>query len=215
MLKPPCRLKIVGVIDLISVIEVDDAMDAVFVAVGLGHSRMRGEHEASGFQDQMIGDVPGRRQIFFQQRGRHRQRFSRIVETCLIGGIDREFSRGTNVGARQIANRIVVLGMTEPSRQDRSRIARVAPRFVFAHITNPSDDGLPLIGRWLRQRLFGRHFFGLNPFEHDFPDALILRDCGERGITAQVEFAFLLLFAVTGLAMTLEEGSDDIGKAPL
>ena len=76
----------------------------------------------------MVGHLPGRREILLQQRRRHRQRFARVVEARLVGRIDRKLARRPNVDARQIANRVVVLGVAQPPGQHDAGIARIALR---------------------------------------------------------------------------------------
>ena len=108
--------------------------DAVLVAVGIGDRRMGREAEAIRLQDQMVGDQPRRRQVLLHQGRRHRQRFARVVEPGLVGGIDRELARGPDVDPRQVADRVVELGVAQPPRQDGAGIAGIPPGFVLMHI---------------------------------------------------------------------------------
>ena len=114
---------------------------------------MRREDEAVGLQDDVVGDVPRRRQILLQQRRRHRQRLARVVEAGLVGRIDGELSRRPDIDAGQVADGVVVLGVAQPAGQHRAGIARVAPGLVFAQRANPLDDRVPLGGRRLPRRV--------------------------------------------------------------
>jgi hypothetical protein len=45
---PPRGEKVVGVIERLALVEVDDAVDGVLVAIGVGHDRIGREREAAG-----------------------------------------------------------------------------------------------------------------------------------------------------------------------
>src|SRR5579863_6667794 len=102
----------------------------------------------------MIGNVPRRRQIFFQQRGRYAERLTRVVESRFIGGIDRKFTGGPDVDPRQVTNRVIELVVAETPGQNRTRVSRVAARFVVTQFADPVDDGPPLVLRRLSGGLF-------------------------------------------------------------
>ena len=140
MLEPPGGQEIVGVVGLLPLVEIDDPPHAVLVAVGVGDHRVRREGEALGFQDEVFGDPPRRLQVLLQQGRRHRQRFRRVVEAGLVGGVDGELPRRADVDARQVADGVVVLGVAQPTRQDRAGIARVSLRLVLAERLDPVDD---------------------------------------------------------------------------
>ena len=122
--EPPGGQEVVGVVDPLPLVEVDDPPDAVLVAVGVGDHRVRREGEPVRLQDEVVGDQPRRLQVLLHQGRRHRQRFGRVVEAGLVGGIDGELPRRPDVDARQVADRVVVLGVAQPPRQDRARDRR-------------------------------------------------------------------------------------------
>src|SRR5262249_47377638 len=62
----PGGQKIVGEINLVMLIEIEDAFDEKFVAVGVGHGRVRGEDKAVRLQDDVVSYPPRRRQVFLE-----------------------------------------------------------------------------------------------------------------------------------------------------
>ena len=128
-----------------ALVEVDDALDAVLVAVGVGHHRMRREDETLGLEDDVVGDQPGRRQVLLQEGRRHGERFARVVEAGLVGGIDRELAGRPDVHSGQVANRVIELGIAQPAGQDGARIAGVALGLTVAQVADPGDDRGPFV----------------------------------------------------------------------
>ena len=59
----------------------------------------------SRLQDEVIGDQPRGLQVLLHQGRRHRQRFGRVVEPGLVGGVDGELPGRPDVDARQVADR--------------------------------------------------------------------------------------------------------------
>ncbi len=68
MLPVPRGFEVVGEIDALRPVELDDLVDAVLVAIGLDEHRMRREREARRFQHEMIGHLLRGLQVFRQQR---------------------------------------------------------------------------------------------------------------------------------------------------
>jgi hypothetical protein len=126
-------------------VEVDNADHAVPVAVGVGDHRVRREDEAIRLQDCVVGDQPRRRQVLLQERRRHDQRLARVVEAGFVGGIDRELPGRADVDTRQVADRVVELGVAQAPGQDGARVAGVSHRFLVAQVSNPGDDRGPLV----------------------------------------------------------------------
>jgi hypothetical protein len=52
----PGSPEVVGIIDPVALVELDDAQDAVFVPVRLGDNVGRGEYEAVRLEDDVVGD---------------------------------------------------------------------------------------------------------------------------------------------------------------
>ena len=116
--------KVIRVIGRLAVVEIDDALDRVLLAVRLDQHRIRREVDAVGRQHHVIGHFARGLQILVQQRGRHGQRFAGVVEARRIGRIHRKLPRELHVLAGEIANRVVVLGVAQPARQHQPGIAR-------------------------------------------------------------------------------------------
>jgi hypothetical protein len=64
-LNSPRSQEIVGKVDLLSLVKLQDALDAVFVAIDVGNHRMGREIEAFGFENQMVGDPSRCRHVLF------------------------------------------------------------------------------------------------------------------------------------------------------
>lgn len=132
MLVAPCGREIFREIGGLLLVEIDDAQHGEFVAIGVGHDRMRREREAIRFQNQMLGHGARGLQIFFHQRGRHCERLAGVVEASLIRRVDRKFLRRSNIDTGQVANGVVVFCVAQPAGQYRTWITGVFPRLVFA-----------------------------------------------------------------------------------
>ena len=89
------------------------------------------------------------------------QRLARVIETSLVGGIDGEFARGTQVHACQVADGVVVLGVAEAPVEHGTRIAGMLADFLGADCLNPLDHLLAGLGGRLR-RLLGRHLLAVS-----------------------------------------------------
>ena len=104
---------------------------------------------------------------YFQQCRRHGERFAELSNPASLAG-----STGTRASAgyraRQIANRCIQVRLLS-QRAERSGSPAVAPP-PAAELANPRDDRRPFGGS-VDARGFGRHLFGLEPFEHEFPPA--------------------------------------------
>ena len=154
-------------------IEIDDLMHSELVAVRFHQHRMRREGESVLLQVHVAGHFTCSGQILFQEGGRHRQRFAGVVEARRVGRIDRKFARRADVNARQIADRVVVLGIAEAARQHDAGVARIAARFLFADGMEPVDGRTPLLRRRM-PRCLGRHLLRLDALEYLAPPAAVL-----------------------------------------
>ena len=103
----------------------------------------------------MVGDQPRRRQVLFEQRQRHGERFARVVKPGLVGRIDWELARRPDIDSRQIANGVVELGVAQTTGQNRPGVVRVALAFPFLQIPNPGDHRGALIRFGLARRCSG------------------------------------------------------------
>ena len=62
MLVAPGGQEVIGVVDFVTLVEIDDPPDAELVAVGFGDRGMRCEDESVRHQDQVVGDPAAPRQ---------------------------------------------------------------------------------------------------------------------------------------------------------
>ena len=157
----------------------------------------------------MIGHFPRRRQVFIEQRRRHAQRLAGIVEPCLIRRVDRKFFGGPDVHTGQIANRVVVFGITQPVRQHRAGIPGILPKLIRPDSLHPLDHLLAAIRRRLRHG-FGRHLLALDPLHQQIPMAEILNDGRKRRISLQVQLSGRRLAAMTTGTILVDEGPDGL-----
>ena len=200
--------KVVVVLERLALVEVDDPVDRVGVAILVRHDRIGRKREPVRQKQHVVRHAPGAVEVFLHERRRHRQRFPRVVETRLVGGIHRKLLRRPDVDARQVVNRVVVFGVAQPAREHDARVVRMAPRILRADRLDPIDDGLPLGRRRLLSRLAGRHLSGLEPREDEIPAPLVARDRFLRAIRRQIESGRRLVAAVAPIAIGLQEGLD-------
>ena len=156
----------------------------------------------------MVGDDARGVEVLLDQRRRHRQRFPGVVEARLVCGIDGKLLGRPDVDARQIADGVVVLGVTQPAREHDARVVWMALRVLCPGPFNPVDDRLPLDWRRLLPGLAGRHLPGLEPRHHEIPVALVADDRILRRVRRQVEAGCRLVAAVAPVAVGLEERFD-------
>ncbi len=152
----PGGLEVIRVIGGLRAVEIDDALDGVFVAIGLDQHRIRREIDSVGRQHHVIGHFARGLQVLVQQRRRHGERFAGVVEAGGIGRIHRKLARGLHVLAGEVADGVVVFGVAQAARQHQSRIAGVLAHLFRAHGLNPVDHLLARLRGRLRHRL-GRH----------------------------------------------------------
>jgi hypothetical protein len=100
---------------------------------------VRREIEAVGREHHVIAHFARGLQVLIEQRGRHGERFAGIVEALGIGGVDGKFARGLDIDAGEIADGVVVLGVTQAARQHDPGVAGVLARFLGAHGFDPVD----------------------------------------------------------------------------
>jgi hypothetical protein len=115
-----------------AVVEVDDAPDAVLVAVGVRDHRMGREDEPVGLEHDMVRHMARGGEDLAQQRLGHRERLARVVESGLVRGIDGKLAGRADVDAGEVADRAVELRVAEPPGQDGARIAGVPGGFAVA-----------------------------------------------------------------------------------
>ena len=173
MPETPGGLKIIGVVDVLRVIEIDDLMHGELVAVGFHQHRMRREGKSFLLQVHVAGHFTGSGQILFQEGGRHHQRFAGVVKARRVGRIDRKLAGRADVNARQIADRVVVLGIAETPRQHDAWVAGIAAGFVFADGMEPIDGRAPLL-RHRMPRSLRRHLLRFETLQYLAPTAAVL-----------------------------------------
>ncbi len=208
----PGRKEIIRQIDVVPLVEIEDALHAVLVAVGFGHGRIGSEDEAFGLEDDMVRHPPRRLQVLLQEGRRHGQRFARVIEAGFIGGIDRKFAGRTDIAAGQVADGVVELGVAQAPGQDDARIAGVAIRLPRKQVANPGADRSPFVGGRLTGRVLRRHLSRVQALEHLFPAPRVPGDRRDGAIATQVEVRLRPSRSVTGVAIALEERLDLCGK---
>ncbi len=207
----PGSLKVSRVIGRLLRVEAENAPNGILLAICLDQHRMRREVNAVRRQNGMVGHFSGSLHILVQQRRRHGQRFPGIIEACGIGRIYGKLARDLHVLAREIANRIVILGVAEPSRQNNSRITRELPYLFRAHSLNPGDYLLCRFRRWRRQRL-GRHLVRRQPLHNQRPAGKIVSNGVKGCIRTEVELRGRHPSAVAAGTILFNEGPDGLLK---
>ena len=149
MLVDPRGPEVIGVIGVLTIVEIDDLLDAVLIPIGLDEHLIRCERESVRVEEHVIRYAPRRLQVLGQERRRHRQRLAGVVEPRLVGGIDGKLARRTHVDAGQIADRVVVFRIAQPACEDNARIAVVFARLGRPRRLDPVDDLLPRLIGWL------------------------------------------------------------------
>ena len=162
----------------------------------------------------MVGDQPRGFQVLLHKGRRHRQRFRRVVEAGLVGGIDGELLRRPDVDARQVANGVVVLGVAQPPRRHRAGIAGVPLRFVLADRLDPVDDILAGFGRSDAASPSPAASTSLSSCSRtSFPVREVLGHRFRGRVGAQVQVAFRLLLAVAPEAVGVEKRAHGVAEA--
>ena len=90
MLIQPQRGQAFFVIDRVLLVEVDDRLLAVLLPIGEGDDGMRGEPNARGREQRVIGDKLGGGVILLEQGRRHGERFAGVVEALAGGRVNGE-----------------------------------------------------------------------------------------------------------------------------
>ena len=72
----PGSQEVVGIVDFLSAIEVNDPMDTVLIPVGVRDSRMWRKHEPLRFQHDVVRHGSRSRQVLPEQCRGHRQGFT-------------------------------------------------------------------------------------------------------------------------------------------
>mgnify|MGYP007048736526 CR=1 FL=1 len=72
MLELPSRVEIGSQVGFVALIEFNNAIDAIAVAIRVRHHGVRREFKAIGIENQMFRNVSGSRQILFKKRLRER-----------------------------------------------------------------------------------------------------------------------------------------------
>ena len=184
----PGGLEIIGKAGRLGLVEGDDALDGILVAIAFHPHEIGREIDAIGREHRMVGDLARALQIFVQQRRRHGQRLAGIVEAGGVGGIDRELAGDLHVLAGQVADGVVVLGVAQTARQHDAGIAAQPPDLLGAHVMHEGDDLVDRLLRRLRHRL-GRHLMIGQPVGKQRPAREILLHLVHRSIGLEVELA--------------------------
>ena len=123
----------------------------------------------------------------------------------MVCGIHRKSSGGANIDSGEIVNGVIVLGIAEAAREDRTGIAGVFASFARAHRLDPANGGFAGLGRGL---LFGfrrRHVAIAKPLEDEIPVGIILHDRLHRFILAQIKIGLGLLLVMTLDAVAFDQ----------
>ena len=204
MFEMPRRHEVVRIIQRLPLIKFHDALHTEFIPIRFGDDRMRCEFKTFRFQHEVLRDLPGCGEMFRQQCGWHRQGFAGIVEARFVGWIDRKLPRRADVHAGQIADGVIILGITQAPGRHGTRITRMTLRLIPAHGCAPFQDLLPQFCRQMLIGIFRRHLIGLQPVNHQFPSAKTpghrLRSC----VRPEVQFCFLFVLSMTSKAVSLQ-----------
>ena len=68
MLIVPSREKVVGIVRRLALVELHDPLDAILVAVRVGHHRVRSKSDPFGGEHQVFHHLTRRSQVFVEQR---------------------------------------------------------------------------------------------------------------------------------------------------
>ena len=160
-----------------------------------------------GLEYQMISHFPGRLEVLLYERRRQGQRLGRIVESGLVGGIQWKVARWPQIDAGELGDGVVVLGIVQAARGQRTRIPRLTSSLPFSKGLNPSHHCLTLRARWLGLG-FGRwHVAGAEPVQHSIPSGKFAEHFGHGAKTLEVQLRLAGDPVMAVIAILLEEGA--------
>lgn len=116
--------EVVGVVGGLAEVEVDDALDGVFFGGRFRRAWDARRVDAVGGEDGVVGHFAGGLEVFIEQGGRHSERLAGVVEALGVGGVEK-FAGGAEVGAGEVADGVVVLGVAEAAGEDGAGVAGV------------------------------------------------------------------------------------------
>ena len=208
----PSGLEVVSQVGGLAPVEIDDAEHRPFIAVGIGDDRMGGEGETLGLEHQMISHFPGRLEVLLYERRRQGQRLGRIVESGLVGGIQRKVARRPQIDAGELSNGVVVLSIIQAARGQRARIPRLMSGLSFPKGLDPGHHCLALQARWLGLG-FGRwHIAGAEPVQHSIPGSKFAEHFGHGAKTLEIQLRLAGDPVMTVVAIVLQEGAHHLIK---
>ena len=167
----------------------------------------RRKPDAVGQEHGMVGDLLAGVEVLREQGRRHHERIAGVGKTLAGGAIDGKLAGGLQIDARQIEQRVRVLGVAEPAQHDRPGIAGAGERLGLQVVGNPAPQPLPALGRrlgsFLRRHLaVVEHLGDLEPRLGRAPHVV------ERRELLEVERPFLHVGRVTLHAMLVQDRAD-------
>ena len=178
----------------------------IAVASSVGAQPRQRRFEVRRTEQRQARDAVCRRQVLLHQHRRQRQHVGDVVEP-VARVVLREVVGGPRLHAEQIADGVVVFGTVEPAGGYTSRIGRRFAVDPIELLFQPGRDCLSL--RFLRLVLLdGRHFLALELPGDLFPALTVLDERGRIGELLEVQILFVLLVAVTAVAVLGKEWCD-------
>ena len=124
----------------------------------------RGEAKARGQQHGPRGNVASGQVVAFDQTGSHRHRVADVRKPLAANAVGGKLAspRRPHVDAGEIADRVVVLGVAQPSQRHRTGVAGPRGGFRIERRRDPAHQLFPL-GRGRLRRILRRHVAQTQP----------------------------------------------------
>ena len=135
----------------------------------------------------MARDLLARVEVLREQGGRHDERAARVHEPFARRAIDGELAgRFQRIQPCQVADRIGVFRIAEPTEHDRTRVAGIRPGLHLQVAAHPALESFTFRGGGLL-RPSGRHLAAVDHLADALPGLCVLPDVGQRGERHEVE----------------------------
>ena len=210
LIAPGCG-EVIGKVGGLAEVEINDALDGVFIAIGFDEHRSGAEGDAIRGENHVVADFVRGLEVLVDQGGRHGERFAGVVEAGLIGGVDGELAGGLDIDAGEVANCVVVFGVAEAAGEDGAGIAGVLAGFIGAHGLDPVDY---LLAGFVGRRGHGGrgHLLRGELVDDEGPALVVLNDGIHAGVRGEIELGGGGFAAVASDAILGDEGAHDFGE---
>ena len=101
--------------------------------------------DAVGQQHGMVGDLLAGVEVLREQGRRHHERVAGVGKSLAGGAIGRKLAGGLQIDARQIEQRVRVLGIAEPAQHDRPGVAGAGERLGLQVVGDPAPQPLAAV----------------------------------------------------------------------